>query len=88
MRLDQLKPGVMVRGRSFPEPVQVILVTPLGQSIKLIGQELTTGKRHDPILSAEPWAHPKAPTGTGIIGPSVFGACTPETSAADLPRAA
>lgn len=88
MRLDQLKPGMMVRGRSFPEPVQVILVTPLGQSIKLIGQELTKGKRHDPILSAEPWAHPKAHTGAGIIGSSVFGACTPRTSAADLPRAA
>ena len=88
MLLDQLKPGVMVRGPSFPEPVQVILVTPRGTSVKLIGKGLTTGKRHDPIVSAGQWAHLEAATGAGILGVSVFCSCTPGTSAADLPRAA
>jgi hypothetical protein len=44
----------------FPEPVQVIMVTPMGKSIKLIGKGLTSGKVHDPILSAEQMAHPEA----------------------------
>ena len=88
MLLDQLKPGVMVRGPSFPEPVQVILVTPRGTSVKLIGKGLTTGKRHDPIVSAEQVAHGEATTGTGILGPSVFGSCACGTRATDLPREA
>jgi superfamily II DNA or RNA helicase len=53
MLLAQLKPGVIVRGPIFPEPVQVILVTPMGASVKLIGKGLTTGKLHDPVLTAE-----------------------------------
>jgi hypothetical protein len=36
MLVDQLKSGVILCGPSFPEPAQVILVAPLGQSIKLI----------------------------------------------------
>ncbi len=52
MLLGQLKPGAFVRGPIFPEPVQVILVTPMGNSVKLIGKGLTTGKLHDPILAA------------------------------------
>ena len=60
MLLDQLKPGVIVRGPIFPEPVQVIMVTAMGKSIKLIGKELTSGKVHDPILSAEQLAHLEA----------------------------
>jgi hypothetical protein len=42
MLLDQVKPGVFVRGPMFPEPVQVIMVTPMGKSIKLIGKGLTS----------------------------------------------
>ena len=53
MLIDQLKPGVIVRGPIFPEPVQVILVTQMGTSVKLIGKGLSTGKLHDPILTAE-----------------------------------
>ncbi len=60
MLLDQLKPGVIVRGTIFPEPVQVIMVTPMGKSVKLIGKGLTSGKVHDPILSAEQLAHLEA----------------------------
>jgi hypothetical protein len=50
---NQLKPGVIVRGPIFPEPVQVVLVTPMGTSVKLIGKGLTSGKLHDPILTPD-----------------------------------
>jgi len=53
MLADQLKPNVIVHGPIFPEPVQVITVIPLGESIKLIGKGLKSGKVHDPILSLE-----------------------------------
>ncbi len=53
MLLDQLKPGVILRGPIFPEPIQVVLVTPMGTSMKLIGKGLTTGKFHDPILTPD-----------------------------------
>ena len=53
MQLDQLKPNVIVHGAIFPEPVQVIVVIPMGNSVKLIGKGLTTGKVHEPILNAE-----------------------------------
>ncbi len=53
MQIDQLKPNVIVHGAIFPEPVQVIVVVPMGNSVKLIGKGLTTGKVHEPILNAE-----------------------------------
>ena len=52
MQIDQLKPNVIVHGAIFPEPVQVIVVVPMGNSVKLIGKGLTTGKVHEPILNA------------------------------------
>jgi hypothetical protein len=53
MNYSDIKPNVILRGPLFPEPVQVIIVTPMGDAIKLIGKGLKTGKLHDPILSAE-----------------------------------
>src|SRR6267378_1722029 len=53
MRIDQLKPSVIVRGPIFPEPVQVIVSIPMGQSVKLVGKGLITGQVHEPILNAE-----------------------------------
>ncbi len=50
---EQLKPGAILRGPIFPESVQVVLVTPMGTSMKLIGKGLTTGKLHDPILTPD-----------------------------------
>lgn len=50
MRLDQLKPNVIVRGPIFPEPVQVLAVVPMGKSIKLIGKGLKTGQAHEPVV--------------------------------------
>src|SRR5213593_2384757 len=62
MQLDQLKPNVIVHGAIFPEPVQVIVVVPMGNSVKLIGKGLTTGKVHEPILNAEQLASLEATT--------------------------
>ncbi len=53
MLLDQLKPNVIVRGPIFPEPVQVIVSVPMGDSVKLVGKGLKTGQVHEPILSAD-----------------------------------
>ena len=48
-----LKPNMIVRGPILPEPVQVIVTIPMGDSIKLIGKGLRTGQVHEPILSPE-----------------------------------
>src|SRR5712691_1278713 len=53
MRIDQLKPSVIVRGPISPEPVQVIVSIPMGASVKLIGKGLLTGQVHEPILDGE-----------------------------------
>src|SRR5229473_198393 len=53
MRIEQIKPNVIVRGPLFPEPVQVILSIPMGTSIKLVGKGLITGQVHEPILDAD-----------------------------------
>ena len=51
--IDKLKPNVILRGPIFPELVQVVMVAPMGEVIKLIGKGLTTGKLYDPILSSK-----------------------------------
>ena len=53
MKIDQLKSNVIVRGPIFPEPVQVLMVIPMGAAVKLIGKGLNTNQVHEPILSAE-----------------------------------
>ena len=53
MRVDDLRQNVTVYGPLFPEPVQVILAMPLGNSIKLIGKGIRTGKVYEPILSVD-----------------------------------
>ncbi|CAN5882732.1 helicase-related protein [soil metagenome] len=50
---DRLKPNTIVRGPIFPEPVQVLVVVPLGESVKVIGKGLTTGQVYEPILNAD-----------------------------------
>ena len=49
----QLKPNVTLRGPIFPEPVQVIVTVPLGDSVKIIAKGLKTGQVHEPVLSAD-----------------------------------
>lgn len=47
-----LVPGSVVEGPLLPEPVEVLVVVPIGASIKLIGKGLRTGQVHEPILDA------------------------------------
>ncbi len=48
-----IRPNCLVSGPYFPEPIQVLMVVPMGASIKLIGKGLRTGLLHEPVLSAE-----------------------------------
>jgi hypothetical protein len=54
MEVEQLKPNVVVRGPIFSEPVQVIVVAPMGPGLfKLIGKGMATGSVHEPVLTRE-----------------------------------
>src|SRR5215469_2333366 len=53
MQAEQLKPNIILRGPLFPEPVQVIVAIPLGESVKVVAKGLKTGQVHEPVLSAE-----------------------------------
>src|SRR5436309_15381340 len=50
---NSLRPGSVVRGPTLPEPVEVLAVVPLGDSLKVIGRGLNTGLTHDPVLTPE-----------------------------------
>ena len=53
MSLPTLKPGAVVRGSLFPEPVQVILCTTIGTSVRIVGKGLESGKVYEPVLEKE-----------------------------------
>lgn len=53
MHVDQLKPNVVVRGPIFPEPVEVLAVVQMGDSVKLTGRGVHTNQVHQLILNAE-----------------------------------
>lgn len=46
-----LRPGIIVRGPTLPEPVEVLAIQPFGESLKVIGRGLNTGQTYDPVLS-------------------------------------
>jgi hypothetical protein len=46
-----LRPGSIVRGPTLPEPVEVLTLVPLGESVKIIGRGIKTGLTHDPVLT-------------------------------------
>src|SRR5882757_7049533 len=48
-----VRPGSIIRGPTLPEPVEVLAVVPLGDSLKIIGRGLQTGLTHDPVLTPE-----------------------------------
>jgi superfamily II DNA or RNA helicase len=52
MIAENLKPGVVVWGPLLSEQVQTIVIIPLGDSWKLVGKGLKTGKVHELVLSA------------------------------------
>ncbi len=49
--VSQLKPGSIVRGPLFPEPVRVIRLDPIGPSVRLFGTGLESSRSYQPILS-------------------------------------
>src|SRR3954453_23454922 len=53
MNANDLKPGIIVRGPVLPEPIEVLVVTPLGDVIKLTGAGQKTGQVHQRILHPE-----------------------------------
>lgn len=53
MKVDQLKPDIIVRGPIFPEPVQVIVANRMGASVKLVGKGLHSGQVYQPILNEQ-----------------------------------
>jgi superfamily II DNA or RNA helicase len=53
MNIDQLKPNKVLRGPIFPEPVQVIVVIPMGDAVKLVGKGVNTSRVYEPILTLD-----------------------------------
>ncbi len=53
MNPDQLKPHITIRGNILPEPVQIIVATPIGESVKIIGKGIKSGKVYEPILNSD-----------------------------------
>jgi len=51
MSRPAIPPKAVVRGPFLPEPVEVILTLPIGDSLKLVSRGLKTGMSYDPILS-------------------------------------
>jgi superfamily II DNA or RNA helicase len=52
MTIDEIHVGSIVTGPLLPEPVEVLAIIPLGESIKLVGKGCKTGLVRDPILTA------------------------------------
>lgn len=52
-----LRIGSIVRGPTLPEPIEVLVVVPMGDAVKVIGRGLNTGLTRDPVLTAEQVSH-------------------------------
>jgi hypothetical protein len=50
MNATELKPGIIVRGPVLPEPIEVLVITPLGDVIKIVGAGQKTGQVHQRVL--------------------------------------
>ena len=51
MTVDEIHVGSVITGPLLPEPVEVLAVVPLGESVKLIGKGCKTGLVHEPVLT-------------------------------------
>ena len=51
MTVDEIHVGSVITGPLLPEPVEVLAVIPLGDSVKLIGKGCKTGLVRDPVLT-------------------------------------
>jgi hypothetical protein len=52
MTIDEIHVGSVVSGPLLPEPVEVLAIVPLGDSIKLVGKGCKTGLVRDPVLTS------------------------------------
>src|SRR5271166_6186940 len=50
MNASELKLGIIIRGPVLPEPIEVLVVTPLGDVIKIVGAGQKTGQVHQRVL--------------------------------------
>src|ERR1700693_6418398 len=50
MNANELKLGIIVLGPEIPEPIEVLVVTPLGDVIKIVGAGQKTGQVHQRVL--------------------------------------
>src|SRR5580692_5700444 len=50
MNASDLKAGIIVRGPVLPEPIEVLVVTQLGDAIKIVGAGQKTGQVHQRVL--------------------------------------
>src|SRR5216684_1686624 len=53
MNASELKVGLIVRGPVLPEPIEVLVVTPLGEAIKIVGAGQKSGQVHQRVLSLD-----------------------------------
>jgi superfamily II DNA or RNA helicase len=51
MTPPNIPPKAIVQGPFLPEPVEVIISVPMGESLRLVGRGLKTGQSYDPVLS-------------------------------------
>src|SRR5437764_852493 len=51
MTNDEVRVGTVITGPLLPEPIEVLAVVPLGDSVKLIAKGLKTGLVRDPVLT-------------------------------------
>jgi superfamily II DNA or RNA helicase len=49
--MDDLVPGAIVSGLTFPEPIEVLVVKPMDTMLKIIGRGVQTGQSHQLVLS-------------------------------------
>ena len=47
----ELRPGIIVRGPVFPEPVEILVVQPMGADVRLTGAGKSTGRVHHRVLT-------------------------------------
>lgn len=53
MNKNELKPNMIVTGPLFPEPIQIIVIIPMGSATKLVGKGVRSGQVYEPVLSDE-----------------------------------
>jgi superfamily II DNA or RNA helicase len=51
MMIDEVRVGTVITGPLLPEPIEVLAVVLLGESVKLLGKGLKTGLVRDPVFS-------------------------------------